>query len=145
MHKSSVTVVGFIGNLDLFWPRFTRSLKQQYVYMHLQVEAFYKSPHFSTGTGHSVDILTSEPISVGLDCRYFYFLYTCKKKIVFTQCGSYIFCTSHCLVSRRYGFSRTYALMFLFAEQQTKLCTYLFSVKCCAITCLFTKIATNYQ
>ena len=33
----------------------------------------------------------------------------------------------------------------LFAEQQTKLCTYLLSVKCCAITCLFTKIATNYQ
>ena len=48
-------------------------------------------------------------------------------------------------ISRRYGFSRTYALMFLFAEQQTKLCTYLLSVKCCAITCLFTKIATNYQ
>ena len=43
MHKSSVTVVGFIGKLDLFWPRFTRSLKQQYVYMHLQVEAFYKA------------------------------------------------------------------------------------------------------
>ena len=48
-------------------------------------------------------------------------------------------------ISRRYGFSRTYTLMFLFVEQQTKLCTYLLSVKCCAITCLFTKIATNYQ